>query len=77
MPKEVFESYVSVHHSLVTDLVQLIENILSAVNVTRILPLGNFNLDQMLQENVNKMYALDIFVSISAYSIQLMCKVVV
>lgn len=37
---------------------QLIENVLSAVNVTRILLLVNFNLDQVLQENVNKMDSL-------------------
>ena len=37
---------------------QLIENVLSTVNVTRILLLGDFNLDQVLQENVNKMHPL-------------------
>ena len=33
-------------HSFVTDLIQLVENVLSFVNVTRILVLGDFNLDQ-------------------------------
>ena len=41
-----------------TDKMQLLENVLSIVNVTRILLLGDFNLDQMLQENVNKMHRL-------------------
>ena len=45
-------------HSLVIDLIQLIENVLSTVNVTRILLFGDFNLDRMLQENVNKMHLL-------------------
>ena len=45
-------------YSFVTDLIQLIENVLSTVNVTRILLLGDFNLDQMLQESVNKMHPL-------------------
>ena len=45
-------------HSFVTDLIQLVENVLSFVNVTRILVLGDFNLDQMLQEIVNKMHPL-------------------
>ena len=41
-------------HSFVTDLIEPIENVLSNVNATRILLFGDFNLDQMLQENVNK-----------------------
>ena len=45
-------------HSFVTDLIQLIENVLSTVNVTRILLIGDFNLGQVLQENVNKMHPL-------------------
>ena len=36
---------------------QLAENFQSTVNVTRILLLGDFNLDQ-LQENVNKIHPL-------------------
>ena len=35
-------------HGFITDLIQLIENVMSTVNVTRILLLGDFNLDQML-----------------------------
>ena len=45
-------------HSFITDSIELIENVRSTVNVTRILLLGNFNLDQMLLENVNKRHPL-------------------
>ena len=44
-------------HSFLADLIQLIEKDMPTVNVTRIL-FGDFNLDQMLQENVNKMHPL-------------------
>ena len=45
-------------HSFITDSIELIENVRSTVNATRILLLGNFNLDQMLLENVNKRHPL-------------------
>ena len=42
-------------HNFITDSVELIENVLLTVNVTRILLLGDFNLSQMLQEIISKM----------------------
>ena len=45
-------------YSFVTDLIELIDKFQSTVNATTVLLLGNFNLDQMLQEIVNKMHPL-------------------
>ena len=44
-----------VQFTVITDSIELIENVLLTVNVTRILLLGDFNLIQILQEIVNKM----------------------
>ena len=45
-------------HSFVTDLIQLVENVLSTAKLLEFYFLATLNLDQMLQENVNKMHSL-------------------
>ena len=46
-------------NSFVQDLLEYLEEVFSFVSVARTLLLGDFNLDQMLVENVNRLYPLE------------------